>query len=99
MYQLREARSIAKGNVTKKANKINELLTACDNTESVTKIANELDDVLKQFQDTHKAYHNMLKEEQEINESTLYFDSVNKLVMEHKAKINSWLQQPPSQLG
>ena len=41
----------------------------------------------------------MLKEEQEINESTLYFDSVNELVTEHKAKINSWLQQPPSQLG
>ena len=99
MDQLRKARSIAKGNVTRKANKVNELLTTCDNTESVTKIASELDDVLKQFQDTHEAYHNMLKEEQEINESTLYFDSVNELVTEHKAKINSWLQQPPSQLG
>ena len=99
MDQLRKARSIAKGNVTRKANKVNELLTTCDNTESVTKIASELDDVLKQFKDTHEAYHNMLKEEQEINESTLYFDSVNELVTEHKAKINSWLQQPPSQLG
>ena len=99
MDQLRKARSIAKGNVTRKANKVNELLTTCDNTESVTKIASELDAVLKQFQDTHEAYHNMLKEEQEINESTLYFDSVNELVTEHKAKINSWLQQPPSQLG
>ena len=98
MDQLRKARSIAKGNVTRKANKVNELLTACDNAESVTKIANELDDVLKQFQNTHEAYHSVLKEEQDINNSNLYFDSVNELVLEHKAKINSWLQQPSSEI-
>ena len=82
MNQLRKARSIAKGNVTRKANKVNELLTACDNAESVTKIANELDDVLKQFQNTHEAYHSVLTEEKDINDSNLYFDSVNELVSE-----------------
>ena len=29
----------------------------------------------------------------------MYIDCVNELVTEHKAKINSWLQQPPCQLG
>ena len=46
MVQLRTARGIAKGNITRKPNKVNELLTTCDNSEFVT--PNEQDDVLKQ---------------------------------------------------
>ena len=47
--QLKKAQSVAKGDVTTKANKVNKILTACDDAKSVAKIANELDDVLKQL--------------------------------------------------
>ena len=98
MDQLKKARSIAKGNVTRKANKVNELLTACDNVDSIKSIANELDEVLKQFQDTHEAYHSLLKEEQDISESNVYFNTVSELVTEHKLNIESWLEQPARQI-
>jgi uncharacterized protein YyaL (SSP411 family) len=51
--QLEKVWSIAKGNVTRKANKVNEILTSCDNAESVKEIAAELDGVLKQFINVH----------------------------------------------
>ncbi|XP_028407167.1 uncharacterized protein LOC114529553 [Dendronephthya gigantea] len=99
MDQLKKARSIAKGNVTRKANKVNEILTSCDNVDSVKEIAKELDEVLKHFEVAHEAYHNLLKEEHEVEESKLYFNSVNELVSEHRTKIQSWLEQPAIQLG
>ena len=53
MEQLRKARGTAKANVMRKANKANELLTDCDNVESIKEIAKELDDVLKNFEYAH----------------------------------------------
>ena len=94
MEQLRKARSTAKANVTKKANKANELLTDCNNVESIKEIAKELDDVLQRFENAHKNYHNLLKDEQDINDSIFYFDSVNELVSEIKSKILSRLEEP-----
>ena len=90
---------MAKGNVTRKANKVNELLTTCDNVDSIKNIANELDEVLKQFQDTHEAYQSLLKEEQDISESNVYFNTVSDLVTENKLKIDSCFEQPARQLG
>jgi hypothetical protein len=97
MEQLKKVRSIAKRNVTRKANKVNEILTSCHNAESVKEIAAELDEVLKQFIDAHEAYHSLLKDEHDINESILYFKSVSELVSERQSKIKSWLEQPASQ--
>ncbi|CAB3990789.1 Hypothetical predicted protein [Paramuricea clavata] len=77
MEQLRKARSTAKGNVTRKANKLNDLPTACDNVDAIKEIANDLDEVSIQFQSAHKAYHSLLKEEQDLNDSTVYFNSVD----------------------
>ena len=53
MDQLRKARSIAKGMVTRKANKLNELLTAGENANAIKEIVNDLDGVSKQFQNAH----------------------------------------------
>ncbi len=53
MEQLKKVRSIAKGNVTRKANKVNEILASCDNADSVQESAKELDEVLKQFEAAH----------------------------------------------
>ena len=99
MEQLKKVRSIAKGNVTRKANKVNEILASCDNADSVQESAKELDEVLKQFEAAHEAYHSLLKEEHDVKESNLYFDSVSELVSEHQLKIKSWLEQPASQNG
>ncbi|CAB4034840.1 Hypothetical predicted protein [Paramuricea clavata] len=97
MEQLRKARSTAKGNVTRKANKLNELLTACDNVDTIKEIANDLDEVSIQFQSAHEAYHSLLKEEQDLNDSTVYFNSVDELVSELKTKTKLWLEQPVTQ--
>ena len=94
MDQLKQARSTAKGNVTRKANKLNELLTAGGKVDKIKKIANELDEVSKQFQMAHEAYHHLLKDEKLIKDSTVYFNSVNELVSELKIKIQLWLEQP-----
>ena len=94
MEQLRKARSTAKANVTKKANKVNELLTDCNNVESIKEIAKELDNVLQHFENAHIDYHNLLKDEQDIKDSTCYFNSVNELVSEIKSKILSRLDEP-----
>ena len=53
MDQLRKARSITKGMVTRKANKLNELLTAGENANAIKEIVNDLDGVSKQFQNAH----------------------------------------------
>ena len=94
MEQLRKALSTAKANVTKKANKVNELLTDCNNVESIKEIAKELDNVLQHFENAHIDYHNLLKDEQDIKDSTCYFNSVNELVSEIKSKILSRLDEP-----
>ena len=95
MDQLRKARSVAKGIVTRKANKLNELLTAAgENTNAIKEIANDLDGVSKQFQNAHEAYHSLLKDEQALTESTVYSNTVSELVSELRVKTEAWLQQP-----
>ena len=96
MDQLRKARSVAKGIVTRKANKLNELLTAGENTDAIKEIANDLDAVSEQFQNAHEAYHQLLKDEQALTESTVYFNTVNELVSELRVKTEGWLKQPVS---
>ena len=99
MEQLKKVRSIAKGIVTRKANKVNEILASCDKADSVQEITKELDEVIEQFEATHEAYHSLFKEEHDVKESNLYFDSVSELVSEHQLKIKSCLEQPASQNG
>ena len=94
MDQLRKARSIAKGMVTRKANKLNELLTAGENANAIKEIVNDLDGVSKQFQNAHEEYHKLLKDEQALTESTVYCNTVNELVSELRVKTETWLQQP-----
>ena len=96
MDQLRKARSVAKGIVTRKANKLNELLTAGENTDAIKEIANDLDAVSEQFQNAHEAYHKLLKDEQALTDSTVYFNTVNELVSELIVKTEGWLKQPVS---
>ena len=76
MDQLRKARSVAKGIVTIKANKLNEMLTGGENTNAIKEAANDLDGVSKQFQNGHEAYHNLLKDAQALTESTVYCNTV-----------------------
>ena len=94
MDQLRKARSVAKGIVTRKANKLNELLTAGENTDAIKEIANDLDAVSEQFQNAHEAYHQLLKDEQALTESTVYFNTVSEFVSELRVKTEGWLKQP-----
>ena len=94
LTQLRKARSVAKGIVTRKANKLNELLTAGENTNAIKETAKDLDGVSKQFQNAHEAYHNLLKDEQALTESTVCCNTVNELVSELRVKTEACLQQP-----
>ena len=86
---IKKGTSVAKGMVTRKANKLNELLTAGENTNTIKKNPNDLDGVSKQFQNVLEAYHNLLKDEQALTESTVYSNTVNELVSELRVKIGT----------
>ena len=77
---LKKARSHAKGNVTRKANKLNELLTAREHYNTVREVAKELKDTFKEFQIAHEVYHNQIEEESDKEESSRYFIEVLELV-------------------
>ena len=84
MDQLRKARSIGKGMVTRKANKLNELLTAGENANAIKEMVNDLDGVSKQFQNAHEEYRKLLKDEQALTESTVYCNTVNETCLNQK---------------
>ena len=80
--QLRQMRSTAKGNVTRKANRLNELIISFSNVDLVKNASDELHGVWTQFELVHYDYHRLIKDEQEIKESKVYHETVEELVSE-----------------
>lgn len=92
--QLRQTRSTAKGNVTRKANRLNELIVSSSNVDLVKNASDELHGAWTQFELVHYDYHRLIKDGQEIKESKVYHDTVEELVSELTKKANFWLEQP-----
>ena len=89
---LKRARSIAKGSVTRKANKLTELIEAEGNPTLVKVISNELRHSFKEFQTAHEAYDGKLEAQVEKEESARYHNAVLDLVSNLETKTKKMLE-------
>ena len=94
LEQLEAARNSAKSDVTAKVNKLNELMAARESADAIQRVQFELEEVLRDFQTAHEAYHSQIKHQREREESSKYYDSLLELATELEREINSWLTQP-----
>lgn len=94
LEQLKAARSSAKSDVTGKVNKLNELMAARESADAVQRVQFELEEVLRDFQTAHEAYHSQIKNEKEREESSRYYNSLLELASELEREITSWLTEP-----
>lgn len=69
-----ETEGIPKGVVTRKINKITDLVTEENNVDEVNKKANELKEAFEKFEVAHRTFHSQLTEREAIEESTSYYD-------------------------
>ena len=58
---LKAARSFAKTNVTRKVNRLNELLSARESADAIQRVKTELNEVLEEFKIAHEAYHGQIR--------------------------------------
>lgn len=68
--QFKDIHTSAEAHVSEKVNKLNKLMTACENIDALKDVQKELKGVLREFQIAHKAYHSLIKSEREQQEST-----------------------------
>ena len=94
---LKAARSFAKTNVTRKVNRLIELLSARESADAIQRVQTELNEVLEEFKIAHEAYHNQIKTERERQESERYYHSLVELASELEREISSWIAQPDAQ--
>ena len=99
--QFTEIRTSTEAHVSDKVNKLNELMAAYENIDALKDVHKELMEVLKEFQIVHEAYHSLIKNEAEQEESTRYYNSVLEIVTELEKEISLWItrQKPPSSLA
>ncbi len=93
LQQLKRARSLARAHVTRKINRIRELMNNPDNLSTVKDLLNELPNVLYEFQTAHKAYHSHTYDENELHESEQYCNDVKLPVTELEHEIDSLVKQ------
>ena len=86
--QFKEIRTSTEAHVSEKVNKLNELMAACENIDALKDVHKELKEVLKEFQVAHEAYHSLIKNEADQEESTRYYNSVLEIVTELEKEIS-----------
>ena len=94
---LKAACSFAKTNVTRKVNRLNELLSARESADAIQRVQTELNEVLEEFKIAHEAYHGQIKTETERQESERYYHWLIELASELEREICSWIMQPDAQ--
>ena len=83
MDQLKSACSFAETNVSEKVNKLTDLMSACENIDTLKEVRSKLKHVLEEFQAAHEAYHKLIKTGKEQEESLHYYNSVLETVSEN----------------
>ena len=92
LEQLRKARSCAKSKITRKVNRIRELMNSHENLTVVKDLLSELNDFLQEFRVIHESYHSKLDLENDLRESDEYCLSVELSVKDLEQQIDSWLK-------
>ncbi len=90
--ELKKIRSTAKANVTRKINRLNELMSS-NNTQVVEENKNDLYETVNEFQHAHNVYHEKLENEEEKSNSSQYCAAVLEEGEKHKMKVNLWLSE------
>ena len=82
-----------KGLVTRKMNKIYQLMIGKCNFNSVKKLRKELQDVFHDFQERNDDYHSQIIDENEQRASSSYFTSVKEQFLDLQKEIDLWINQ------
>ncbi len=98
--ELKKIRSTAKANVTRKINRLNELMSSNNILQAVEeknlqagRDKNDLYETVNEFQLAHNAYHEKLENEEEKSNSSQYCAAVLEEAEKHKMKVNLWLSE------
>ena len=89
---LKRIRSTAKANVTRKINKLGELISG-NNIQAVKETSNGLHEAVNEFQLAHKLYHEKLEDEEEKSNSSQYCAALLEEAEKHQTKIRLWLSE------
>lgn len=96
MNKLQKARSLAKGVVTRKINRLHKLMSNRINLDLVIKINKELKEAFRDFQSAHEEYHSQISQEDEHDHSSQYHALVMEQVTRLERDINVWLNNENS---
>ena len=86
----RKTRGNAKAIVTKRIREIMDLMTDENNFELVKERMAELNEAFRDFQTLHDAFHSVLKDEEAIEESSMYFNLVSQQVQQLEENLELW---------
>jgi hypothetical protein len=84
--QLKRARSSAKGTLSKRQNELLDLISNAGSSPDLQKKLIELDRALEKFKTSHSAFHDNLRDEDDILESIDYYDAVIERVSDLKER-------------
>lgn len=91
--QFKRARSHAKGILSKRQNALTELMSDTNNLPELGKKLMDLEKALEKFQIAHKAFHSILRDEDDILESNDYYDTVMQGISDLKQRALDWKQR------
>ena len=91
--RLKASGSVAKGVVTRRQNEAREIMLAFGDVKGLELKRAELDEVIKNFNAVHQAYHGQLEDRTEINDSQEYYDATLLLANDDTRRIiDDWIQ-------
>ena len=90
IYQLKRARSYAKGTVTRIQNELKQLMLDSENIDRITKRVIDLKNAFKKFQEKYNDYHSSLVSKNDLQESLEYFTNEDRKVAQILQTIEQW---------
>lgn len=91
IISLKKSRAGFKASLTKKTNDLRDLMTEESNMDEVKSKFMELLESWEKFEDIHKKLHDILTNDDEIDESLKYYEKENEAICEIKEKISMWI--------
>ena len=90
--ELKRIRSTAKANVTRRINRLNELMSS-NSVQAVEETKNDLLEIVNEFQLAHNVYHEKLENKDEKSSSSQYCAAVLEEAEKQKLKVDLWISK------
>ena len=87
---LRRSRRSTKGSITKKIEEINLRISQSPSVEVMNSKAREFERIVENFTTAHAAYHALLSNEDDIEDSQDYYETECKRIDAFQAKLDEW---------